>query len=134
MAFQRSMKNDASRRAERTLILVSLLTLIFIAAELVGGLLAHSLAIMTDAFHMISDLGSFMISIMAIHLARRNPTARYSFGFQRAEVLGALTRFVKKFVRLFYRVQKAHIFSACSSFSFLPYTSAVIIFLVCADM
>lgn len=41
---------------------------------------------------MISDLGSFMISIMAIHLARRSPTARYSFGFQRAEVLGALTR------------------------------------------
>ncbi|KAI6224364.1 Zinc transporter 2 [Aphelenchoides fujianensis] len=45
-------------------------------------------------FHMISDLGSFLISIMAIHLARRNPTARYSFGFQRAEVLGALTSIV----------------------------------------
>lgn len=49
---------------------------------------------MTDAFHMISDLGSFFISIMAIHLARRNPTARYSFGFQRAEVLGALTSII----------------------------------------
>lgn len=86
------MKKDASRRAERTLIFVSLLTLFFIIAELVGGLLAHSLAIMSDAFHMLSDLGSFLISIMAIHLARRSPTAKYSFGFQRAEVLGALTR------------------------------------------
>jgi zinc transporter 2 len=66
----------------------------FIATELVGGLLAHSLAIMTDAFHMISDLGSFFISIMAIHLARKSPTARYSFGFQRAEVLGALTSII----------------------------------------
>ncbi|KAI6202545.1 Zinc transporter 2 [Aphelenchoides besseyi] len=94
MAFQRSMKNDASRRAERTLIFVSLLTVLFIVAELIGGYLAHSLAIMTDAFHMISDLGSFLISIMAIHLARRNPTARYSFGFQRAEVLGALTSII----------------------------------------
>lgn len=92
MAFQRSMKNDASRRAERTLIFVSLLTLFFIITEIAGGVLAHSLAIMTDAFHMVSDLGSFMISILAINLARRNPTARYSFGFQRAEVLGALTR------------------------------------------
>lgn len=48
MAFRRSMKNDASRRAERTLIIVSLLTIFFIAAELIGGILAHSLAIMTD--------------------------------------------------------------------------------------
>ncbi|CAD5225897.1 unnamed protein product [Bursaphelenchus okinawaensis] len=91
MAFQRSMKNDVSRRAERTLILVSLLTMFFIIAELVGGYLAHSLAIVSDAFHMISDLGSFLISITAIHLARKKPTARYSYGFQRTEVLGALT-------------------------------------------
>jgi zinc transporter 2 len=35
---------------------------LFILAELAGGYLAHSLAIMTDAFHMISDLGSFIIS------------------------------------------------------------------------
>uniref|UniRef100_A0A1I7S2T8 Zinc transporter n=2 Tax=Bursaphelenchus xylophilus TaxID=6326 RepID=A0A1I7S2T8_BURXY len=40
---------------------------------------------------MISDLGSFLISITAIHLARKKPTARYSYGFQRTEVLGALT-------------------------------------------
>jgi cation diffusion facilitator family transporter len=65
-------------------------TLAFILAEVVGGYLAHSLAIMTDAFHMISDLASFLISILAIHLARRSPTARYPFGYQRAEVLGAL--------------------------------------------
>jgi hypothetical protein len=72
----------------------------------VGGYLAHrqilhlnpiphsifSLAIMTDAFHMLSDLSSFLISIMAIQLSRRSSTTRHSFGFQRAEVLGALSR------------------------------------------
>ncbi|KAI1711820.1 cation efflux family domain-containing protein [Ditylenchus destructor] len=80
-----------SRRDERVLILISVLTFLFIVAEIIGGYLAHSLAIMTDAFHMISDLVSFLISILAIHLARRPPTAKYSFGYQRAEVLGALS-------------------------------------------
>jgi solute carrier family 30 (zinc transporter), member 2 len=70
----------------------SVLLCLFIILEVAGGYLAHSLAIMTDAFHMISDLASFMISILAIHLAKKQPTNRFSFGYQRAEVLGALTR------------------------------------------
>ncbi|KAI1702707.1 cation efflux family domain-containing protein [Ditylenchus destructor] len=80
-----------SRRDERVLILITSLTFLFIVAEIIGGYLAHSLAIMTDACHMISDLVSFMISILAIHLARRPATSKYSFGYQRAEVLGALS-------------------------------------------
>ncbi|KAI1729598.1 cation efflux family domain-containing protein [Ditylenchus destructor] len=81
---------DSSRRNEKVLILVSVLTFLFIAAELVGGYLGNSLAIMTDAFHMMSDLVSFLLSILAIRLGRRKPNAKFSFGFQRAEVLGAL--------------------------------------------
>uniref|UniRef100_A0A915DK42 Uncharacterized protein n=1 Tax=Ditylenchus dipsaci TaxID=166011 RepID=A0A915DK42_9BILA len=92
-ASNASMQQD-SRRDETILILISGLTLAFILAEVVGGWWSGSLAIMTDAFHMISDLVSFLISIMAIHLARRPPSAKYSFGFQRAEVLGALTSII----------------------------------------
>ncbi|KAL3109064.1 hypothetical protein niasHT_012626 [Heterodera trifolii] len=80
-----------SRRAERVLYIVSVLTLLFVLTELVGGYLAHSLAVITDAFHMLSDLCSFLVSIVAIRLSRRSPTSRHSFGFQRAEVLGALS-------------------------------------------
>ena len=47
---------------------------------------------MTDAFHMLSDLSSFLVSILAIRLSRRPASTRHSFGFQRAEVLGALSR------------------------------------------
>ncbi|KAL7073047.1 hypothetical protein ACQ4LE_008331 [Meloidogyne hapla] len=84
-------ENNESKRAERVLALIALLTLIFISIEVIGGWLAHSLAIMTDAFHMISDLSSFIVSILAIRLSRRQPNARHSYGFQRAEVLGALS-------------------------------------------
>ncbi|VDK20042.1 unnamed protein product [Anisakis simplex] len=66
------------------------MTIIFIIAEVVGGFLANSLAIMTDAGHMLSDLTSFVISIIAIKMARMKPTKRLSFGFHRAEVLGAV--------------------------------------------
>ncbi|VDN25156.1 unnamed protein product [Gongylonema pulchrum] len=57
-------------RAERSLVLVAILSAFFIVVEFTGGVLAHSLAIMTDAGHMLSDLLSFIISIIAIRLAR----------------------------------------------------------------
>ncbi|CAJ0580957.1 unnamed protein product, partial [Mesorhabditis spiculigera] len=77
------------RRAERVLWAVACLSAFFICLELVGGYLAHSLAIMSDAGHMVSDLVSFLISICAIRWARAAPTRRLSFGYARAEVLGA---------------------------------------------
>lgn len=58
--------------------------------ELVGGYISNSLAIMTDAAHLLSDLASFIISIVAILMARKAPTSSYSFGFHRAEIIGAI--------------------------------------------
>uniref|UniRef100_A0A914VVU7 Solute carrier family 30 member 2 n=1 Tax=Plectus sambesii TaxID=2011161 RepID=A0A914VVU7_9BILA len=80
------------RRVGKTLIFVSILTTVFIAAEftVAGGYIANSLAIMTDAGHMLSDLLSFLISLFAIYVARRPATMRLSFGFYRAEILGAI--------------------------------------------
>ncbi|CAI4232079.1 unnamed protein product [Auanema sp. JU1783] len=79
-----------SRRSEKVLWLVALLSAIFIAAEFTGGFFAASLAIMTDAGHMLSDLLSFIISIVAIRTARHPANKKLSFGYDRAEVLGAL--------------------------------------------
>uniref|UniRef100_A0AC35UGA5 ZT_dimer domain-containing protein n=1 Tax=Rhabditophanes sp. KR3021 TaxID=114890 RepID=A0AC35UGA5_9BILA len=83
-----------SIKAEKVLILVSCLTLVFIGIEVTGGILSGSLAILTDAFHMISDLAGFLISIIAIRMARRKPTSKYSFGFYRAEIIGAMASIV----------------------------------------
>lgn len=73
---------------------MSLLAFLFIITEFFGGYFANSLAVMTDAGHMTTDLLSFLISIAAIKLARLKPTKIYSFGFHRAEVLGALLRLI----------------------------------------
>lgn len=63
-------------------------------AEFVGGLVSGSVAIMTDAAHMFSDVSGFLIQICSIRLARRLPTNMYSFGYHRSEVLGALASIV----------------------------------------
>jgi zinc transporter 2 len=55
-----------------------------------GGYMSHSLAILTDAAHLLSDVASMGISIAAIKLAQNPATKEYTFGFAKAEVLGAL--------------------------------------------
>jgi zinc transporter 2 len=58
--------------------------------ELIGGLLAGSLAIMTDAAHLLSDCSGFFLSIFALYLSKKKPTQHYTYGYHRAEVIGAL--------------------------------------------
>ncbi|XP_046439387.1 zinc transporter 2-like [Daphnia pulex] len=78
-------------KAKKKLILASILCLVFMVGEAVGGYLANSLAIATDAAHLLTDFASFMISLFSLWLASRPPTKRMSFGWYRAEVIGALT-------------------------------------------
>jgi cobalt-zinc-cadmium efflux system protein len=58
-------------------------------AEVVGAVLTGSLALLVDAGHMVVDTGGLGIGLVATRLARRSPTAQRTWGFQRAEVLGA---------------------------------------------
>jgi zinc transporter 2 len=58
--------------------------------EFIGGLLANSLAIMTDAAHLVSDLAGFVISIFAIYISGFPMNKDYMFGYHRAEIVGAL--------------------------------------------
>ncbi|XP_046846271.1 zinc transporter 2-like [Xenia sp. Carnegie-2017] len=78
------------KRARQKLIIASLLCFVFFIAESVGGAIANSLAIMTDAAHLLSDFASFLISLLAIWLANRPSTSKLSYGWHRAEVMGAL--------------------------------------------
>ena len=63
---------------------------LFLVVELVGALLAGSLALFADAGHMLSDLLGLVIALVALGIAARPATDRQTFGYQRAEVFGAL--------------------------------------------
>src|SRR3954454_13463797 len=59
-------------------------------AEAVGGILTGSLAVLADAGHLLSDVGSIVLALIAARLAARPATGRRTFGYQRSEVLAAL--------------------------------------------
>ena len=75
----------------RSLYIVSVLCFFFMVIEVIGGYLANSIAIMSDAAHMFSDLLGFIISIFSIYIAKRSAVHSMSFGYHRAEVIGALS-------------------------------------------
>uniref|UniRef100_T1H4L5 Cation efflux protein transmembrane domain-containing protein n=1 Tax=Megaselia scalaris TaxID=36166 RepID=T1H4L5_MEGSC len=81
-------------KARKKLIIASVLCVIFMIAEIIGGIMSNSLAIATDAAHLLTDFASFMISLFAIWVAGRPSTKRLSFGYWRAEVIGALASVV----------------------------------------
>ena len=70
---------------------VSIVCIVFMVTEIIGGIISGSLAILTDAAHLLSDLVGFGISIIALTLGVRSPTNSLTFGFYRAETVGALT-------------------------------------------
>jgi cobalt-zinc-cadmium efflux system protein len=57
--------------------------------ELVAGVLADSLALLSDAAHMLTDAGAIALALFAARLARRPPGGGFTFGFRRAEILSA---------------------------------------------
>ena len=62
----------------------------FMVTEVVVGVLANSLALLSDAAHMLTDAGAIALAMVAARLARRRPKGAMTFGYRRAEILSAL--------------------------------------------
>ena len=62
----------------------------YMVAEVVGGLVTNSLALLADAGHMLSDAGALALSLFALWIGERPATPRRTFGYYRAEILAAL--------------------------------------------
>ncbi|TMK99834.1 MAG: cation transporter [Actinobacteria bacterium] len=82
--------HDAGRQADRTRLTIAFaLIVVFMAAEVASGVIAHSLALLSDAGHMLSDAAALGFSLFAIALAARPARGAMTFGFKRAEILSA---------------------------------------------
>lgn len=62
----------------------------YLLAEVVGGLITHSLALLADAGHMLTDVGGLGLALFAIEMAEKPPTPERTYGWYRAEILAAL--------------------------------------------
>lgn len=86
-AHQEEGRRDVARKRVG---LVLPLIATYMIAELVGGLLTNSLALLADAGHMLSDVAALGLTLFAMWVARRPATATKTFGYYRAEILAAL--------------------------------------------
>lgn len=78
------------RRLERRLGGAIALNTAIVLAEVVGGLVSGSLALLSDAVHNLSDVAALMIAFVARRLGRRPPSHRHTYGLGRVEVMAAL--------------------------------------------
>lgn len=76
--------------ASRSLGIALVLSAGYLVAEVVGGIVSGSLALLADAGHMLSDVASLALALWAIRMAQRPPDRHRTFGYHRSEILAAL--------------------------------------------
>lgn len=76
-------------RSQKALAFALTLTLLFALVEVVTGFVSNSLALISDAGHMVTDAAALGLALLAQLIAKRPPSSRHSFGFVRAEALAA---------------------------------------------
>jgi cobalt-zinc-cadmium efflux system protein len=84
------------------------LTATYMMAEVVGGLVTGSLALLADAAHMLTDVGGLALALMAIRFAAREATPQRTYGYLRMEVLSGLTNAVVLLLLTVYILYEAY--------------------------
>lgn len=85
---------SASAKNKKPLFIVLSLTTVYMIAEVIGGWLTNSLALLADAGHMLTDVGGLALALLAIKFAERPATPSRTYGYYRVEILAALTNAV----------------------------------------
>lgn len=96
-------RGAGSRRLALTLALV----IVYMVAEVVGGILSNSLALLADAGHMLSDAAALGLALFALWIARRPRTPSHTYGFHRTGILAALANGVALVVISIFIVREA---------------------------
>lgn len=92
----------------RRLIIALALTSIFLVVEVLGGILADSLALISDAAHMFTDAAGLAIALVAIQIAKRPSDRKRTFGYYRFEILAAAFNAVLLFLVAIYILVEAY--------------------------
>lgn len=82
------------------------LSFLFMVAEGIGGYFANSLAVMSDAAHLFSDVCGYALSLVAVYLSTWPKSKSMPYGFVRAEIIGALCSVLFLWVVLYHLVQE----------------------------
>lgn len=95
-----------AERSRRALIVALVLTGSFMVVEVVAGFVSGSLALLADAGHMLGDSGALVVSLAAAQIALRPRNPQKTYGYRRAEVVGALLNAMALFVAAIWIVRE----------------------------
>jgi len=90
MGDEHNEREEISRRGGRALKINLGIVIVIMVAEIIGGLLSNSLALIGDAGHMLVDGLALGLGLLALTLARRPATSTKTYGYHRAEIIAAL--------------------------------------------
>src|SRR5256885_9131677 len=94
--------HSAGERTSRVLRISLFVTLGYIVLLVVAGIRAHSLALLSEAGHNLSDFFALMLSLVAVYLESRPPSSTKTYGYHRAGVLAALVNAVSLVAGFFF--------------------------------
>jgi cobalt-zinc-cadmium efflux system protein len=92
------MLTNENRSTQKRFIYSIILTSLILVAEIIGGLISGSLALLSDAAHVFMDIFALVLSFVALKLAIRPPDDQHSFGWHRLEVVAALINGASLFI------------------------------------
>lgn len=98
----------AASRHRKPLYAALALTLVYMVAEVVGGVLTGSLALLADAAHMLTDAGGLALALVAIRFAAKPATPEKTYGYLRVEILSALANAIVLLLLTIYILYEAY--------------------------
>ncbi|MGD2034588.1 MAG: cation diffusion facilitator family transporter, partial [Bacteroidales bacterium] len=93
---------------EKNLLFATVLNLFITVAEIIGGLISNSLALLSDAIHNLGDTFAVMLAYIANRIAKKGATEKKTFGFKRIEILTALLNAVVLIVIIIFLFIEAY--------------------------
>lgn len=90
--------HQVSGKSVRLLLLSFVINMLLSAVELIGGVVSGSVALIGDALHNTSDALSILIAVLAFKIGARKASAKYTYGFKRAEVIGGFVNLLLLFI------------------------------------
>jgi len=100
-------QKENARESLRTFKQVAFLCAIFMVSEFVGGVISNSVAVYSDALHMLSDMTGYFINIFGLVLSMRKPSPFFTFGSRRVEIVGAIFSILLIWILSLFLVMKA---------------------------
>ena len=90
--------NEVTQKSVRLLILSFVINILLSVAEIIGGIISGSVSLIGDALHNTSDAFSILIAVIAFKIGNKKASAKYTYGFKRAEIIGGFVNLILLFI------------------------------------